>query len=59
MTRSTGKPPDRLYSDALADQVTEVMDRVCADLGDPKDEFVASAARRILERTEWVQKSKT
>lgn len=35
------------------------MDRVCADLGDPKDEFVASAARRILERTEWVQKSKT
>jgi len=50
-----------LYSDALSDyvarhapeEVTEAMNRVCDALGNPKDEFVATAARRILERTEW------
>jgi len=41
---ATGRP---------ADEVTEAMDRVCAQVGDQKDAFVATAARRTLERSEW------
>jgi metal-responsive CopG/Arc/MetJ family transcriptional regulator len=59
--RRTKKSRSQLYSEALREyvarhareEVTEAMDRVCDELGDPKDPFVASAARRILERTEW------
>jgi len=51
----------QLFSDALkeyvarhaSEEVTDAMDRVCAEVGDPADRFVASAARRVLERTEW------
>ncbi len=35
------------------DQVTEAMDRVCAELGVQEDRFVASASRRVLKRSEW------
>ncbi len=35
------------------DEVTEAMDRVCAAVSDEQDGFVATAGRRILERTEW------
>jgi len=35
------------------DEVTEAMDRVCAQVGEPRDPFVAAAARRRLERSEW------
>jgi hypothetical protein len=35
------------------DDVTDAMDRVCAELGDSKDEFVASAAHRVLQQSEW------
>ena len=35
------------------DEVTEAMDRVCAEVGNQRDEFVAAAARRTLERSEW------
>ena len=35
------------------DEVTEAMDRVCAAVNDQRDDFVAAAARHILERTEW------
>jgi hypothetical protein len=50
-----------LFSDAVReyiarhapDEVTEAMDRVCAEIGTSKDEFVSLAASRILERTEW------
>jgi metal-responsive CopG/Arc/MetJ family transcriptional regulator len=35
------------------DEVTEAMDRVCAAVHDEHDSFVTSAARRVLERTEW------
>ena len=34
------------------DAVTDAIDRVCAMI-DQRDEFVATAARRVLERTEW------
>jgi antitoxin MazE6 len=36
-----------------AEDVTDAMDRVCVALGHPADEFVSSAAHRILERSEW------
>jgi len=29
------------------------MNRACAEAGEAKDPFVSSAARRILERSEW------
>ena len=35
------------------DAITEAMDRTCAELRQPVDKFVASAARRVLERSEW------
>ena len=35
------------------DEVTEAINRVCDEVGDQSDEFVAAAARRILEKTEW------
>jgi metal-responsive CopG/Arc/MetJ family transcriptional regulator len=35
------------------DEVTEAMDRVCADIGDQEVGFVSAAGRRILESTEW------
>jgi hypothetical protein len=34
------------------DDLTDAMDRVCAEVGDLKDEFVSSVARRILQRSE-------
>ena len=35
------------------DEVTEAMNRVCAQIGEQRDPFVDVAARRTLERTEW------
>ena len=59
--RRTKKSRSRLFSEALqeylarhaADEVTEAMNNVCAELGDTKDPFVASSARRALGRSEW------
>jgi antitoxin MazE6 len=61
LARRTRKSRSQLFSDAIReyvvrhapDEVTEATDRVCAELGRPADKFVSSAARRILERTEW------
>ena len=61
LARRTKKSRSRLFSDAIReyiarhapDEVTEAMDRACAELGNSHDGFVSSAARRILERTEW------
>jgi len=61
LARRTRKSRSRLFSDALKeylarhapDAVTETMNRACARAGEGKDSFVSSAARRILERTEW------
>jgi metal-responsive CopG/Arc/MetJ family transcriptional regulator len=56
------KSRSQLYAEALTeylarhapDEVTEAMNRVVERLGDPSpDPFVAAAARRVLERTEW------
>jgi predicted transcriptional regulator len=51
----------QLYSRALReyvsrhapDRVTETLDRLCGELDEETDRFVAAASRRILERTEW------
>ncbi len=64
LARRTKKSRSQLFSDAVReyvarhapDAVTDAMDEVCAQLGRPNnrsDEFVSSAARRVLERTEW------
>ncbi len=61
LAQRTKKSRSRLYGDALKeylarhapDEVTEAMNRACAEMGQTKDPFVSSAARRILERSEW------
>jgi len=35
------------------DEITDAINRVCDQVGDQRDEFVAAAARRVLEKTEW------
>jgi metal-responsive CopG/Arc/MetJ family transcriptional regulator len=58
--RRTKKSRSRLFSDALKeylarhapDEVTEAMNRACAEVGEAIDTFVASTGRRILERSE-------
>jgi metal-responsive CopG/Arc/MetJ family transcriptional regulator len=55
------KSRSQLYSDAIKEylarhareEVTDAMDRVCADLGHTTDGFVSLAARRVLESNEW------
>lgn len=61
LARRTKKSRSRLVSDALReylarhapDDVTEAMDRACAEAGGTKDQFSSTAARRILESSEW------
>jgi predicted transcriptional regulator len=64
LARRTRKSRSQLFSDAIReyvarhapDEVTDAMDAVCAQLGrlsGRDDGFVSSAARRVLERTEW------
>lgn len=60
-TKGVKKSRSQSFSDAVrecvarhtAADVTNAMDRVCDELGCSTDEFVALAARRILERSEW------
>ncbi len=61
LARRTRKSRSKLFSDAVKEyvarhapeEVTDAMDRVCAELGEPTDPFASSAARRVLERMEW------
>jgi metal-responsive CopG/Arc/MetJ family transcriptional regulator len=61
LARRLNKSRSEVYSLALAeyvarhasDRVTEAMDRICAEVGNPADGFAAAAARRILGRSEW------
>jgi hypothetical protein len=61
LARRTKKSRSRLVSDALreyvarhgSDEVTDAMNQVCDEVGETRDPFVASVARRILERSEW------
>jgi metal-responsive CopG/Arc/MetJ family transcriptional regulator len=55
------KSRSRLFSDALdeylgrhaPDEITEAMDATLMEVDRAVDPFVAAAARRILERSEW------
>ena len=59
--RRTKRSRNQLFSDAVreyvarhaTDEITEAMDRVCAELDQRPDEFVKTAASRDLERSEW------
>lgn len=61
LARRTRKTRSRLYSDALReylarhspDDVTEAMNQVCEQLGEQRELFVAKAAGRTLEQSEW------
>jgi len=61
LARRTRKSRSHVFSSALReyvarhspDEVTEAMDRVCADVGAAGDPFRARAARRVLEHSEW------
>ena len=61
LARRTKKSRSKLFSDAIREyvarhapeEVTEAMDRVCAKVGQPADDFVSLAGRQTLERSEW------
>jgi len=61
LARRAGRSRSAVFSAALReylarhtpDEVTEAMDRVCAAVNDERDDLVAAAASRVLERTEW------
>jgi len=61
LARREKRSRSTVFSAALAeyvarhapDEVTEAMNRVCADVGGERDAFVAAAGRRVLENSEW------
>lgn len=61
LARRTKRSRSRIFSDALQeylarhspDEITNAMNRACDEVGDTRDPFIAEAARRILERSEW------
>lgn len=61
LARRTKKSRSQLFSDAVreyvarhaANEITEAMDRVCAELEPGRDNFTAAAARRTLQRVSW------
>ena len=61
LARRTGESRSHVFTSALReyvarhspDDVTEAMDRVCAEVGAERDPFVAQASRRVLESSEW------
>ena len=61
LARRSKRSRSELFSAALSeyvarhapDEVTEAMNRVCDDVGEQADRFVAAAGRRMLERSEW------
>jgi metal-responsive CopG/Arc/MetJ family transcriptional regulator len=61
LARRTRRSRSHIFSSALReyvarhspDEVTEAMDRVCAQVGEQRDPFGDVAARATLERSEW------
>jgi metal-responsive CopG/Arc/MetJ family transcriptional regulator len=59
--KRTKKSRSQLFSEAVKeylarhapDEITEAMDRVCAELETTTDEFVSAAGRRVLKSSEW------
>ena len=60
LAQRTKRSRSKLFSDALReyvarhsdDEITDAMNRVCAEITVPTDAFVAEAARQTLARTE-------
>lgn len=61
LARQTRKSRSHVFSSALReyvarhspDEVTDAMDRACAEVGATGEPFAARAARRVLEHSEW------
>jgi metal-responsive CopG/Arc/MetJ family transcriptional regulator len=61
LARRMKRSRSEVYSRALAeyvarhapDRVTEAMDRALAEIGDPTEQFVRAASRRVLKRSDW------
>jgi hypothetical protein len=53
LARRTKKSRRRYVARHAPDEMTEAMNRVCAEVGISKDRFVSAAGRRVLERSEW------
>ncbi|MGO8704663.1 MAG: ribbon-helix-helix protein, CopG family [Candidatus Brocadiia bacterium] len=61
LARRMKKSRSRLFTEALReyvarhtpDEVTDAMNATLDKVGEEPDRFVSSAARRVLERTEW------
>ncbi len=61
LAKRTKKSRSRIFSEALReyvarhapDEVTETLNRLCADLGVQEDGFATAASRRVLKRSEW------
>ncbi len=61
LARRAKRSRSEVFSAALAeyvarhapDEVTDAMNRVCADVGNQQDPFVAAAGRRLLQNIEW------
>jgi predicted transcriptional regulator len=61
LARRLRKSRSQLYSEAIAEYllrhdpaaITAQMNRVCEGVDTRPDAFVADAARRVLERSEW------
>jgi len=61
LARRSNRSRSEVYSAALReymarhapDEVTEALDRVVADVGEPAGSFVGEAARRTLGAAEW------
>jgi metal-responsive CopG/Arc/MetJ family transcriptional regulator len=61
LARRERRSRSEVYSAALReyvarhspDEVTEAVDRVVSDVGSEVDPFLARAAARVLDRTEW------
>ena len=59
--RRTKRSRSEVFSTALReyiarhapDEVTDAINRAVDEIGDQKDDFVAVAARQVLEKTEW------
>jgi metal-responsive CopG/Arc/MetJ family transcriptional regulator len=61
LAKRGGRSRSEVYSAALKEyverhapeDVTDAMNRVCDEVGRDSDDFVKTAGRRVLERSEW------
>lgn len=61
LARRTKKSRSQLFSEAVREymarhspeEITDAMDRICDEVEGSKDDFVSSAARRVLGKSKW------